>query len=43
MARGATPSDALDEALERRQDGVDARHDVRMDRRELRSDFADSR
>ena len=31
------------EALEKRQDGVDARHNERMDRRELRSDRADAR
>jgi hypothetical protein len=31
------------EALEQRQDGVDARHNSRMDRRDLRSERADAR
>ena len=31
------------EALEQRQSGYDARHEARMDRRELRSDRADAR
>jgi hypothetical protein len=31
------------DALERRQDGFDARHKSRVERRELRSDRADAR
>ena len=30
-------------AIERRQDGIDARHGARVDRRELRSERADAR